>query len=326
MVSLGVLYLLFFICLSTAYKIVVKTFKDKLIIFFWATCFLYLGYLGYAFILESFFKQHSDPFRELLFKYTFVNIPFYMGIALTSVLTLVIFAYLLEHYDLSLVSPILKVNMLITTAGYLIFGQPFYLYPFLGVIIAFFGAVVSVWPSPVPKKLVDFKKRFPFSLLGLAIVAACLKSISKILIYLVIQKTPVTLKLQTLINHFSSSSHALDLTFVHPFEYNVGVRFFITVFFLIYIVFIKKLGKKSLIVLRQHFWKIIGVSSILLAETVIYFTAYGIIQDKIIISPVTKLSLPLILIMAHFILNEKITRQKVIGYTIIILGSSVALL
>lgn len=326
MISLGITYLLVYVCLVTVYKTMLKTFKEKLIVLFWTTLFLYFGYLGYAFIIENVFTTHSHPFKEILFKYTFVNVPFYMGIALCMVMMYVVFARLLQDFELSSVVPIMRIKMLITTAGYLLLGQTFHLHSFLGVITTFIGAIVSVWPSPTPKSFAELKKRFPVKLIMLATAAAFLFSLAKIFVYMVIQRTPITEQLQQFMDHIFSPMHSLTLTFVHPLEYNIGVRFFITLFFVVYIVNFKGLGAETIRVLRQHFCKIMIISGVFLAQIIFYYSAYGLIEDKVLISPVAKLSLPLILITSYFVLDEKITRQKVIGYGIIIIGSLLALL
>jgi drug/metabolite transporter (DMT)-like permease len=326
MVYIDILYLLITDFFIAGCNVVVKPFKEKLILLFWSSTFSYLAYVGYALYKETILQHAPHPWKQIFFDYTLINIPFYTLIGIATFASLFLFAYLLKHYDLSLVSPILKVSMLIQTVGYLALGQTFYLYPFLGVLIVLCGAIISVWPSPNPKNFAAFKKQFPFALLVLAIVAACFKAITKIIIFLLTQKTPVTIEIQQFLDHTFHHMHPLSLTFVNPFHYNVGVRFFIVLCFLIYIIGIERQGHKIVQVFRKNFWFVLGASALNFGYIFSYFTAYSLISDKIIISPLTKLALPITLVASYYLLGEKITTQKVVGYSVIVAGGLIALL
>ncbi len=325
MISTGIIYLLFANFFLSAYNIGVKRFEERLILLLWAATLSYVGYVGYALFHEKVLLLGPHPWKKIMFDYTFINIPFYCAIGIFSFLSLFLYAYLLKHHDISLVTPILKIGMLIQTFGYFILGQKFHLFSFLGVLIVSFGSLLSVWPSNI-KKLDDFKKQFPFDLVFFAIVAAGLKAANKILVFLVTQQTPVTLQVQKFLDYVFHHLHPLTLTFVNPFDYNIGVRFFIVASFLTYIIGIKREGHKILAVLCEHFKMVVIISCCFLGYLTLYYNAYGIIQNKVMISPLLKLSLPLILFASYYLLGEKITTQKLVGYAIIIGGAIVTIL
>ena len=80
--------------------------------------------------------------REFYFNYTFEDLPLYIVISFSFLISMIISEKLLDGYDLSLVIPISQVGILLASAGYIALGDPFQWSLLIGIIIVCLGSFV----------------------------------------------------------------------------------------------------------------------------------------------------------------------------------------
>jgi hypothetical protein len=70
--------------------------------------------------------QHDiSAIHELIFNYTYGDLPLYIIIALSFMSSMIISEKLLDGSDLSLVIPLSRFGILLASAGYIALGDPF---------------------------------------------------------------------------------------------------------------------------------------------------------------------------------------------------------
>jgi drug/metabolite transporter (DMT)-like permease len=107
------------------YNVLVKNFPDKLILIFWINLLSYLCFLGIYYFRVSVLNHDPKALHELIFNYTFQDIPLYAIIAASFLGYMIVSEKLLDSYDLSLVIPISQLGILLASAGYILLGDPF---------------------------------------------------------------------------------------------------------------------------------------------------------------------------------------------------------
>ncbi len=232
---------------------------------------------------------------------------------------------IVERYDLSTIVPITKINIVFVTFGYFLLGQPTSTIDFISAGIIALGAIISGITLVHKKQLITSLLTLPLWLIGAVLLEALFDANGKIITFLCTHQNATTSAIFSWLNDKSAHLHALPFSFRHPFYYNTGVRFFITTFFFLYLMSIKK-HTMLISELLNNKASIAFSTFILLGTTITYHAAHQTTLDTEYIALIRKFSLPILLIMSHYMLNEKITAPKVIGCLIIIGGASLSLL
>jgi drug/metabolite transporter (DMT)-like permease len=302
------------------YTINIKKAHNRMILFFWVNVITYLCYLVLFFIKDSILLQDRHPIEHLIHEFTLTNSPFYLLMAFFWVGSLVVLNYLLTHYEVSKVTPALHIGILITTCGYMLLGKYFSWGEIAGIITIFTGAYISTYEEFSWKNFYTPIKNFAPLLIVAALLETFLVSGSQWITFICTQKTAITEEIQKWAHHISHHIHGLPFGFHNPFYYNVGVRFFIVVVFISYILLFTDDRKKIVSVLRNQFGHILFVSFCFAAFILTYYSAFFLFQDKDMLSAISKLGIPATLVAGHFFLSEKITQPKVVGTSLILVG------
>lgn len=308
------------------YMIGLKYSKDRLIVLFWASVSTYIGYLGLLSIRKTFFGHNIRAMEEIIYQFTLTNMPLYILMAISAVTSLALLNYLLDRFDVSLVVPVTETGILFTTIGYIILGEHFSYTTLISVLIVFLGAIISGLDSLPFKKPLQVIKKFPPLLLIGGVLESLCEAGTLIITFICTNTTPVTEKIMVWLTTTFEHIHHIPFNFLHPFYYNLGVRFFIVIIFFMYITLIKKYGLKIFTDYKNHFWNIITVSICFLIYIVTYHEAFNHIQEKSILEALSKLSIPTILAISYFTLSEKLTPPKLVGCVVILLGGVLILL
>jgi drug/metabolite transporter (DMT)-like permease len=321
------LFLCFVSIVATAgYMVSLKNTKKRLIALFWANVFTYIGYLGIYFFKKTYLEHDTQAVEELLYNFTFTNVPLYILMALCWVGSLILLNHLMEQYDVSLVVPVTEVGILFTTIGYVVLGNQFSLIALLSVSIVFIGALVSGMKKFSITQPFKELKQFPYPLLVGGVMESIFEASAMMITFLVTQTTPITTEILEWLTNTFHHIYTVPFSFRHPFYYNVGVRFFITLIFLLYMIFSRKYTWDIITELYKDSWNILLVSALFLGATVAYHESYLMIPDKNVLAALRKLTIPTILTISHFFLKEKITPPKIIGCIIIVVGGMLSLL
>lgn len=308
------------------YMIMLKQSKDRLIVLFWASLVTYIGYLGLLFIRKTVFAHDTKGLEQVIYHFTFTNMPLYIAMAISAVTSLALLNYLLDHFDVSLVVPVTETGILFTTIGYVLLGEHFSYTTLASIIVVFIGALFSGLDTFSFKKPLAVFKKFPLMLLIGGLLEALCDAFTLIITFICTKDTPVTEKIMSWLSSTFEHIHHIPFNFLHPFYYNLGVRFFIVSIFFFYIVFIKKYGAKIITECKEHYFNIIAVSCCFLIYIVTYHEAFNHIEEKSVLEALSKLSIPTILFISYLTLSEKITPAKLIGCTLIVAGGAMILL
>lgn len=100
--------------------VLVNNFPDKLILIFWINLLSYVCFLGIYYFRVSILDHDPRALHELIFNYTFQDIPLYVIIAASFLGYVIVSEKLLDSYDLSLVIPISQLGVLLAMAGYIL--------------------------------------------------------------------------------------------------------------------------------------------------------------------------------------------------------------
>lgn len=304
----------------SSYAINIKRSTNRIIVFFWVNIVTYLCYLTLFFVKDAILLKDRHPIEHLIHEFTLTNAPFYLLMACFWVGSLIVLDYLFTHYEVSRVTPALHIGIIISTFGYMLLGKSFSNGELVGVFTIFIGAYISTYKDFSLKSLYTPLQRVAPLLLVAVIIETLLVSGSQWITFICTQKTIITEEIQSWAQHISHHIHGLPFGFHNPFYYNVGVRFFIVVVFISYILLFTDDRKKIVLVLRNQFGQILFVSFCFAGFILTYYSAFFLFQDKDMLSAISKLGIPATLIAGHFVLKEKITQPKIVGTGFILIG------
>ena len=309
----------------STYMVVLKPVKNRMITLFWINCFAYLGYVSIYFVRKLHFEHDVRALEQLLFTVTLSNVPLYILMACFFVGSFVLLSYLMDHFEISLITPVTEISILFTTIGYLLLGNPFSWIVILSVSIIFIGALISGMETFSLTNPFKDLKRIPQKLIIGGTAQAFLESGAMLITFLCTHQTDINKEIFKLLTITFKNIYDVPFSFHQPFYYNVGVRFFIALVFLLYLLFYEKHRAQIVTHLFENGRETIIISTIFLISIVSYQTAYQDITDKNVLVALRKLTIPTILCISYYLLNEQITRPKLIGCIIIVLGGMLSL-
>ena len=310
-----------------AYHMVLnKKETNRTVRFFWVSLFTYCGYLG-LYTFSKLFFEHSNAleFESFLYETTFTNAPLYFLMALSWIGSTILLNSIIEKYDVSTIVPITKINIIFVTCGYLLLGQTTSKIELISAAIIALGALISGTTLVNKSNRIKSLLAVPAWLFIAVLLEAVLDANGKLITFLCTHKTATTSAIFSWLNDRADHLHGLSFSFRHPFYYNTGVRFFITTLFFAYLVIIKK-HRILISELLNNKATIAFSTFILLTTTVTYHAAHQTTLDKEYIALIRKCSIPMLLILSHYMLNEKITAPKVIGCLVIMAGAFLTVL
>lgn len=324
--SIGLFYIALYVIAYSVFTVSLKPAKDRLVVFFWANVWAYIGYLG-IFLSHQILVDHPlRKIEDMLFDFTFINIPFYLLMAIFWVGSLIVLNDLFERFDVSLVVPVTQITLLFTTIGYLILGIPFSWVSLLSVVTVFVGSVISAFDTLSWKDPLGPLKRIPISLLLGGTIQALLNAGTNFVTYICTHPTSITKEIVSWVTNIFHHIYRLPFSFHEPFYYNVGVRFFIALIFFVYMIVFKNMFKEIFYLLLRHFTYIAWTGTLFLLSVLGYQSALFSVQNANTVLALTQLSIPLILIIGNIFLKEKMTQPKIVGCVIIVLGGFISLL
>jgi drug/metabolite transporter (DMT)-like permease len=307
------------------YNVSLKTFPEKLILFFWVNLCSYIGFLGMYFFSAFVLNQDAQGFHNLIYQYTYQDLPLYILIAFSFLGSMIASGKLMDGYDLSLVIPMTQLGIILASAGYIALGDPFQWSLLLGLLLVCTGTVV-ISLAAVPQsstvsalsRLRNMPKRLWFLTMGQAV---CF-TVSAMVSYLGTKKTVHTEMIIQSLRHL----HIGPMSFHNAFHFSLGQQLFSVSIFLIYI-FTKReyRGMLFLPVINNVKHLALVVLAYLLA-TFTYINAFTMTEDTTILLALDNLSIPITLFLSFLILNEELTRTKILGSSLIVLGGVIAVL
>lgn len=307
------------------YNVLIKNFPDKLILIFWINLLSYMCFLGIYYFRVSILNHDPMALHELIFDYTFQDIPLYIIIAASFLGYMIVSEKLLDSYDLSLVIPISQLGILLASAGYILLGDPFNWSLLFGLSVLCAGTFVVSLSSISQTSGESFLfrlKKIPKKLVILALIQALLFVISAMVNYLGTKKTVHT----EAIIHSMRHLHMGPVTFHNAFYFNIGQQFFSVIIATIYVLLRKKYRRTMMTpIINRPKYLLMAVLIYVIAECT-YFVAFMITKDTTILLALDNLSIPVILLFSFLILKEGLDKDKVIGSSLIVIGGVISVL
>jgi drug/metabolite transporter (DMT)-like permease len=307
------------------YNVLIKKFPEKFILFFLVNIFSYLGFLGIYFFRVFVLQHDLSAFHELVFNYTYQNVPLYVLIAFSYLGYMIVSEKLLNGYDLSLVIPISQFGMLLASSGYIALGDPFKWSLVLGLCVlcagTFIISLASIPASSTETVLVRWKK-IPQKLWLLTMLQACFFILSSMITYLGTKETVRT----EMIMYSLRRMHMGPISFHSAFYFNLGQQFFSVIISTAYVLIRTKYRDELLtpIIKNSRYFLEIFLSYIIASYA--YFIAFTMTKDTTILLGLDNLSIPITLLFAFWILKEELNGTKILGSALIVLGGVIAVL
>jgi drug/metabolite transporter (DMT)-like permease len=317
--------ILFSIVSLSFYNVLLKQASQKLLLLFWVSAFTYIGFV-IIYLFQAIALEHDlSAVRELILNYTFVDLPLYIIISFSFLLSMIISEKLLEGYDLSLVIPISQFGILLASAGYLALGDPFKWSLLLGIIIVCLGSFVlslSTTSQHVSLSMFSAFWEIPGKLWILVVGQALCFTISAVVSYAGIKETART----DVIMNSLRRLHLGPIGFHNAFYFNLGQQLFSVLVFTLYIL-IRKRYRAEIFAPMTTSTKYLALASITyVAAEYAYFTAFTITRDTTILLAMDNLSIPVTLVFSSLLLKEQIGGNKIIGVSLIVIGGLIAVL
>jgi uncharacterized membrane protein len=230
-----------------------------------------------------------------------------------------IFNQLIINYPISQVMPFAQISLFFTVISYIILGDPYSWASMIGALIVGLGALIAAVNSFSFPNILEPYQKLPKKLwIGILCEASLLTS-SAVITFLLTQRTAMDKVVMI------SLKHVFPFSFHNPFYFNLGARFFIMMTFIIYISYQKKYRNHIFSVLKKNIFNIMGVSFVYFISSYTYQAAYQLTVDKDIIAALSKLSVPMVVLLAAWILNEELNLNKIIGSLFIVAGGLITL-
>jgi drug/metabolite transporter (DMT)-like permease len=315
--------ILFSIVTLSFYNVVLKRSPHKLLLLFWVSLFTYLGFV-LIYLFQTIVLQHDlSALRQLIFNYTFDDLPLYVTISCSFLISMIISEKLLDGYDLSLVIPISQFGILLASAGYIALGDPFQWSLLIGILLVCLGSFVlsiSAANEHLSFRIFSEFRHVPGKLWALVLAEALCFTTSAVVSYLGIKETVQTDAIMNSLKRL----HLGPIAFHSAFFFNVGQQLFSVIIFVFYILSRKKYRTVmfSPLITSTKYLAWAALAYILAEYT--YFIAFTITHETSILLALDNLSIPITLIFAYFFLKEQISENKLIGASLIVIGGLIA--
>ena len=240
----------------------------------------------------------------------------------------IIFSLLLEQYPLSKVMLVLQLGVPLGSLGYYFVGNVTTPIQFSGIVIITLGALISGFKQFEFPNIFKPLLSIPLSLFGLGIIRSLIKVIAKIVVFIASQQTKTTLTIHHFINDFSEfTGGIMQANFESAIEFTVGCSPFLIFVFFIYLLQKEQFSVPQMIQKsKQDFLPILLGGFFLAFYTGLYYYVFQTIPHKSVLSALNKFKIPFTVIIASFILNEKINLPKKVAATLIVAGGLLAVL
>ncbi len=310
-----------FIYLSTLfisiYYVMIKKFKQHMmILYFWLHALSY-----FAFSLIFLFQERLVPqaLQQLAMDTSYHNSPLYLLSAVSLVGTYIILDKLIKVYPVATILALSQISIVLSTVGYIALGDKVSFISLVGIGILFMGAMISGLEKFNIKHPLKSFESYDKKLLYLSIIKALLYTATLLITYLCTAKYSDVTKhiLHLLTKHL----HFIPFVAIAPIHFNIGVQFANFVLMFLFITYILK--EKNLIfkTMVKEYPLILQLSALYILNAYYYYKAFDLIEDKNYITAISKIYLPLTLILSCWVYHQKPSKEQVVGMAIIIVGS-----
>ena len=289
---------------------------NKFSLFFWTHLFTY-GFFAFFVILHEFFleQEHLQAVHEFMTEITLTNLPFYFLEGLITIGSIILMKELMSISTMTVVISFTQINVLFTTIGVFLLGNPTSMKSFIGILIIFFGALIAGLKK---YSFNVFKDRDP-QLFKLGSIYALLQAARIWIAYLCTAKMNPTTHgiLQTLNKHLQ----IIPFAPMTPLHFNMAVQVIIVVSLFLYIRYYLREPESIMNGIKNHYKIIIILSILYTGFLFLYLKSFSMVQDKEIIIGINKIFVPITALLGYYFYQTQPSKQTILGISIIMLGS-----
>lgn len=304
------------------YYTLLKKFNHHLmILYFWLHI---LSYFAFTFLVILQKGAMPSAIQQLAFDTSYANLPLYIFSSASLIGTYIILDKLIKLYPVPMILALSQISIILSTAGYIALGDKVTAVSLLGLFVLFAGAMISGLSNfSIKNPLASFKS-YDKQLLKLSIIKAVLYSATLLITFLCIVKYNETT--QYILHLLTKHLHLVPFMSIAPLHFNIGVQLSNFVLMWLFITYVLKEKKLIIQVMLSKYKIILTLTAFYILNAYFYYYGFDLIEDKNFITAISKLYLPLTLLLSYKLFNEKPSREQIIGMAIIILGSFITTL
>lgn len=318
-----ILILLSALLLSFYYTLIKKFPQHMMILYFWLHALSYIGFSFIYFYKEKALTIDTAALEQLAFDTSYNNFPLYIFSSLCLIGTYIILDKLIKIYPVSTILALSQISLILSTLGYVILGDSVSLISLFGIFIIFTGAIISglqsfSWNNPIK----SFEK-YDITLLKLSFIKSVLYAATMLITYICTSHYSTITKhiLHVLTKHM----HFIPFTAIAPIHFNIGVQFANFILMFLFITYHLKERRKIWIVMQENYSLIFQLSVLHILYAYFYYESFALIENKNLITALSKLYLPMTLLFCHWAYKQKVSKEQIVGMSIITLGSIVSI-
>lgn len=315
-----------YVTLSSLAAVILKKAEKKDILVLWTLLFMYFS----AHIAFFIMKVHDG----LTFHQTTLfilnlyreNILFYIIRGISIVLGNILLFYLMNHFPVTQIILVLQLSVPISAFCFYFLGNPLTWNVILGTIIVTLGALISGLPKFYFPNIFKPLLEIPPKIYILGTLKSLITVFGSLLLFIVSTRTSETNALFHFLKH-TPLFDLTDLSFYTAFDYAIGMAPWILTTYFLYFIIIKKITSYDMKKYMENHSSLVFLNGAVISFSYItYAYAFGHVEDKFLMSIIGKCQIPLTLIFAAYLLNEKVTLPQKIATVLILLGSTISIL
>lgn len=249
----------------------------------------------------------SETFDAFIENYLILDLPLDLFIVTLLAASYIIWAYILQNYNLGKASIYFQLRAVFTSILYILLGAPINVATIVAMSFVVVGTIIAAYKKNAPSK-----NNFGLAIWGttLSFIGALIAAI----IFILTQKTGTTEYLVSTLDHIH---HTSAQHFLSSENLKFSTKFLSMVLIFAYISYQSKVAI-LLKTLRDNLNVVLICSIAKLINTMSFYKAYNLFENKVEFLSLLKLELPIVLFFSYLILYEEISIKKVIGATIIV--------
>ncbi len=315
-----------FVVLSSLAAVILKQAPKKNILVLWTMLIMF--FLAHVAFIILKIQSGMTLYQTILFilpLYT-DNIPFYLIRGGSIIFGNVLIFYLLNNFPVSKVILVLQLAIPISAICFTLLGNPITWNAILGTVIVTIGALISGFKKFEFPNVFKPLLEIPPKLYIIGLLKASARVLGSLILFILSTRTTETVALHHILKHslFFDLTH---LTFYTTLDYAIGMAPWILTTYFLYFFLIEKVRWGDMTeYANKHTQLILLNGTVMSFSYIAYAYAFGHIKDKFLMSVMGKCQIPLTLIFAVYLLNEKITFPQKIATVFILAGGAISIL
>lgn len=290
--------------------------ENKFSLYFWTHLFSYAFFTIFIVIYEFYIEhEHVQAVHELVTTITLTNVPFYIIEAAITIAGIIILKELMSISKPGAATAFVQINVLFSAIGFYLLGDQTSFNSFIGLFIICCGAMIA----GMKRFSFNIFKDYDPKIFKLGLIYALLQTARVLITYICTAKMNIVTQdiLHTLTRHL----HVIPFATLTPLHFNIGVQCITVLALFTYTAYYLKKPESIINGITKHYKIVLLLSSLFTMFGFLYFTLFGMIENKDLIVGTIKLYVPFSIFLGYYFFQKKPSKQVIIGVAIIICGS-----